>query len=82
MIGTSSAIALLTAVPMAPEELSTCSSAGESRSSRVTASSAARMRSVRVICLISLTASLTRCTADWDLQPNALRRKRALNCHG
>ena len=33
MIGTSSAIALLTAVPIAPEELSTCSSAGERRSS-------------------------------------------------
>src|ERR1700694_2983042 len=44
MIGTSWAIALLTAVPIAPEEPSTFSRAGEMRSSSSTAPSAASSR--------------------------------------
>jgi hypothetical protein len=81
MIGTSSAIALLTAVPIAPEELSTCSSAGERRSSRVTAPSAASTGSPRATILISLTACFTRWIAGDDLQPKAWRRNRAVNAH-
>jgi len=69
--GTSPAIALLTAVPIAPEELSTFSSAGESRSSSVTAPSAARTGSRRATFRISLTACLTRWMAGRDLQPKA-----------
>jgi hypothetical protein len=81
MIGTSSATALLAAVPIAPEELSTFSSAGERRSSRVTAPSAASIGSFRATFLISFTACLTRWMAGWDFQPYAWRRKRALNSH-
>jgi len=46
-IGTSSATALFTALPMAPDELSTRSSAGEMRSMNATAPSAASNGSVR-----------------------------------
>ncbi len=60
MIGTSSAIAWLTARPIVPDELSTCSSAGEIRSSSATAPSAASASSLRATFLISLTACLTR----------------------
>jgi hypothetical protein len=42
MIGTSSAIVRLTALPIAPDELSTCSNAGEIRSSSAMAPSAAK----------------------------------------
>jgi hypothetical protein len=79
MIGTSSSIALWTAVPIDPEELSTDSSTGEMRSSRVTAPSPASTGFLRATLLISLTASLTRWTAGWDRHPKAVRRKRALN---
>ena len=79
MIGTSSSIALWTAVPIDPEELSTDSSAGEMRSSRVTAPSPASTGFLRATLLISLTASLTRWTAGLDRHPKAFRRKRALN---
>lgn len=81
IIGTSSAMAWLTAVPIAPEELSTFSSAGESRSMKATAPSAASTDSVRATCLISETASRIRTIARYDFQPNAWRRNRALNCH-
>ncbi len=81
MMGTSARRALLTAVPIAPEELSTCSSAGERRSRKLTAPSAASTGSRRATCLISLTASFTRWTAGCDLQPKAWRLKRALNSH-
>jgi hypothetical protein len=60
MMGTRAEIALLTAVPIAPEELSTLSSAGESRSMRATAPSAASTASERATFLISATASFTR----------------------
>ena len=80
-IGASVAMALPTAVPMAPEELSTCSSAGESFSSKVTTPSAARSWSRRATLLISETASVMRLIAGSDLQPKACRRNRALNSH-
>ena len=73
MMGTSSSIALWTAVPIDPEELSTDSSAGEMRSSRLTAPSAASTGSLRATLLISLTASLTGWTAGWDRHPRACR---------
>src|SRR5438105_2331401 len=79
MIGTRSSIARLTADPMAPEELSTRSRAGDRRSSRQTAPSAASAGSRRATFLISLTACFSRWMAGCDLQPNADRRKRALN---
>src|SRR5581483_1980975 len=79
MIGTRSPIAWLTAVPILPEELSTCSSAGERRSRNSTAPSAPSTGSRRATLLISLTASLTRRTAGCDLQPNACLRNRARN---
>ena len=81
MTSTSSRMAWLTAVPMAPEELSTCSSAGETFSSKRTAPSAARRGSLRAVFLISETASFTRWMAGWDLQPNELRRKRGAKAH-
>jgi len=77
--GTSCSIAWWTAVPIAPEELSTCSSAGETRSRKVTAPSAPSNGSRRATPLISVTACFTRWTAGWDLQPKACRLKRALN---
>ena len=81
MTGTSSAIAWLTAVPIAPEELSTFSSAGDKRSRSLTAPSAARPGSCRATLRISLTACLRRCMAGCDFHPNACRRKRAWNSH-
>src|SRR2546421_4008191 len=81
MIGTNSEIAWFTAVPIAPDELSTRSRAGERRSRKVTAPSAASTGSRRATFFISLTASFTRWMAGWDLQPNEERRKRALNSH-
>ena len=74
-------MALLTAVPMAPEELSTFSSAGERRSMKMTAASAASTGSVRAACLISETASRIRTIGGCDFHPNACRRNRVLNCH-
>jgi hypothetical protein len=70
----------LTALPIAPEELSTCSKAGESFSRNSTAPSAARTASLRRTFLISATASRTRAIAGCERQPKALRRKRAANC--
>ena len=81
MIGTISVIAWLTAVPSAPEELSTCSSAGDRRSRSVTPPSAASTASWRATFFISATACLTRWMAGCDFHPNACRRKRALNSH-
>ena len=81
MIGTNSEIAWFTTVPIAPDELSTRSRAGERRSRKVTAPSAASTGSRRATFFISLTASFTRWMAGCDLQPNAERRKRALNSH-
>jgi len=81
MIGTRAAMALLTAVPMAPDELSMRSSAGESFSRSSTAPSAASTLSLRPTFLISETASLVRLMAGCDFQPKALRRKRARNSH-
>jgi len=69
MMGTKASIALLTAFPMAPDELSTCSSAGDTLSRKRTAPSAASVGSRRATFLISETASFTRFTAGWDLQP-------------
>lgn len=73
-------MALLTAVPMAPEEPSMRSKAGESLSKRRTTPSAARILSVRPTFLISETASLIRLLAGCDFQPKACRRKRATTC--
>src|ERR1017187_4855469 len=81
MISASVSTARLTAVPIAPDELSTCSSAGDNRSSKTTAPSAARIMSSRATPVISDTASLMRVMAGCDLQPNACRRKRSLNVH-
>src|SRR5437899_1921326 len=64
---------------MAPEELSTCSSAGDTRSRNSTAPSAPRTGSRRATVLISLTACLTRSIAGCDFQPKAPRRKRRAN---
>jgi len=70
-MGTSSAIVWLTAVPMAPDELSTFSKAGEIRSNNATAPSAPRIGSMRATCLISETASCSRAIAGCDLHANA-----------
>ena len=64
-------MALLTAEPSAPDELSTCASAGESFSSSVTAPSAASSGSLRATCLISDKASLIRWIGVSERQPNA-----------
>ena len=79
MTVTSSSMAWFTAVPMAPEELSTCSRAGDTRSRNSTAPSAARPGSRRAAFWISLTACLMRWIAGWDLHPKAPRRKRREN---
>ena len=79
MIVASSSTAWLTAVPMAPEEPSTCSRAGETRSRNSTAPSAPRTGSRRATFLISLTACLTRAIAGCDFQPKAPRRMRRVN---
>ena len=63
---TSSSIARRTAVPIDPDELSTSSRAGEMRSMNATAPSPASTGSRRRTCLISDTASFTRCTASRD----------------
>jgi hypothetical protein len=63
MIGTSSAMAFLTAAPMAPEELSTCSIAGETRSRNPIAPSAASIGLFFATLLISETACLMRVIA-------------------
>ena len=81
MISTSAAMALFTAVPIAPEELSTCSIAGDTFSRKSTAPSAPRSGSLRATFLISETASLIRVIAGRDFHPNARRRKRARNVH-
>ena len=73
IVTNSSEIAWLTADPIAPEELSTRSMAGERRSRRHTAPSAASTGSRRATFLISLTACFTRWMAGCDLQPNAER---------
>jgi hypothetical protein len=71
MMGTKVSMARFTPVPMAPEELSTCSSAGDSFSSRATAPSAATTGSLRAIALISARASLILWIGVSDRQPNA-----------
>jgi hypothetical protein len=60
MMGIISVMARLTAVPMAPDELSTFSSAGERRSRSSTAPSAPSTGSRRAAFLISLMACLMR----------------------
>ena len=72
---------LLTAVPMAPDELSTFSKAGETRSRSATAPSAPRIGSMRATSLISVSASCSRVIAGWDFHPKACRRNRALKRH-
>jgi len=75
-------MARLTAVPIAPDELSTCSRAGESRSIRRTAPSAAAAGSLRETVLISEMASLIRVAAvDEDFQVKELGRIRVGNSH-
>ena len=81
MTGTSASIARFTAVPIAPDELSTCSSAGESFSSKDTAPSAATTGSLRATCRISVMASFRRWTGSADFQPKAPRRNRAGKVH-
>ena len=68
---TSSAMALFTAVPIDPDELSTCSSAGETRSRNTTAPSAASTGAFFATFLISVTACLIRVIAGCDFQPKA-----------
>lgn len=80
--GTRAMSAALTAEPMAPEEPSIFSSAGERRSMKRTAPSAASTGSFFATFLISATAFLMRVIAGWDFQPKAPRRKRALNSQG
>jgi len=79
--GTSSAIARFTAIPIAPDELSTCSRAGESRSRSRTTPSAATSSSWRATFRISETASFTRRIAGSERQPKAPRRNRDWNWH-
>ena len=81
IIGMRSTSAWFTAVPMAPDELSTCSIAGERRSIKETAPSAASTGSFRATFLISACACLMRPIAGCDLHPNAWRRNRGLNSH-
>ena len=79
VIGPDEARALLPAI--APDELSTCSRAGDTRSRKTTAPSAARRGSRRATAFISATACRTRWIAGADLQPKAWPRKRAANSH-
>jgi hypothetical protein len=74
-------MAQYTVFPMAPDEPSTFWMAGDTRSKKITAPSAARAASVRAICLISETASFTRRIGGSDFQPKAPFRKRGLNSH-
>src|SRR3990172_7504550 len=75
-IGTSVSIARLTAEPMAPDELSTCSRAPDTFSSKITAPSAPRILSLRAAALISATASLMRLIGTSERHPNAFARNR------
>ena len=70
MISTSSATALFTEVPMGPDELSTCSSAGDTRLRSAMAPSTASIGSFFATFLISVTACLMRVIAGCDFQPN------------
>ena len=79
MIGTRASMARFTALPIAPDELSTCSSAGDSFSRKVTAPSAARTLSERATFLISVIASLMRLMGKSERQPNAPDLKRDRN---
>jgi hypothetical protein len=81
MIFAQASIARLTAVPMAPDELSTCSRAGETFSRKRTAPVAASAGSFFATFWISAVASRTRCTAGCERQPNACLRKRGANAH-
>jgi len=81
MIGTSEVIVLFTAVPVAPDELSTISRAGDRRRRNAMAPSAASTGSLRAIVLISATAFLIRAIAGRERQPKARRRKRDSNSH-
>lgn len=74
-------MARFTAEPIAPDEESTRSSAGDTRSKKITAPSAPSSGSLFATRLISATASFTRLSAGCDFQPNARRRKRDLNVH-
>jgi len=67
--------------PIAPEELSTCSMAGEIFSKKRTAPEAANSGSFFATRLISDRASLMRCSGLSDCQPKACYLKRAANCH-
>src|SRR5262245_15933800 len=78
-IGTSVSIARLTAVPMAPDELSTCSRAPDTFSRKITAPSAPRALSSRAAFLISATASLIRLIGRSERHPNAPARNRDRN---
>jgi len=71
-------MARLTALPIAPDELSTCSSAGEMRSSSAIAPSAASIGSSRAACVISASASWSRVIAGCDFHPKACLRMRVL----
>lgn len=72
MIGTSSERAWFTAVLMAPDEPSTCSIAGERRSIKETAPSAASTGSFRATFLISVCACLMRWIAGCDFATPAV----------
>lgn len=74
-------MALLTAVPMAPEEPSICSMAGTSFSKKRTAPSAPSTPSVFAAFLISDTASRMRAMAGCDRHPNARARNRGAKAH-
>lgn len=78
-MGAKASIALFTALPIDPDELSTCSIAGERRTRNFTAPSAPRTGCLRATALISETASRIRLMAGWDFQPKVWRRKRAAN---
>src|ERR1700681_2389718 len=78
-IGTSVSIARLTLVPMAPDELSTCSRAPDTFSRKVTAPSAPRTLSSRAAFLISDTASVMRLIGKSERHPNAPARNRDRN---
>lgn len=74
-------MALFTAVPIAPEELSTWDNAGDTFSRKSTAPSAARTGSLRAVFFISATASFTRISAGCERHPKAFRRKRVAKFH-
>jgi hypothetical protein len=74
-------IALFTAAPIAPEELSTCANAGDTFSRNSTAPSAARTGFLRAIFFISATASFTRVRAGCERHPKAFLRNLAAKFH-